>query len=237
MQTTLFSRLENAFVDFVMACPYGLPHEAVFHQAWLAPVADAVAHEFLAAGFRRNGNSIYSMHCRDCSSCIPIRLEPLNFTPNRNQKRVLARNRDVTVESGNLRMSAENLALCDKFLQHRFPAHGNCAEQYYSGFFLNNIANSFEIRYRLRGKLLGVAIVDVSFDWLNAVYFYFDPEAEFSRRSPGTFNILSLIELCRRQQIKFIYLGYLLRELSSMRYKANFRPHELLVGDRWVKQS
>lgn len=234
-QNALLSPFQDTFTDFAMACPYGLPREAVFHQGWPARRSDQVLRDCLAAGFRRNGNILYTMRCRGCSACIPIRLAPRTFVPNRNQKRVLARNRDLTMETGNLLMGAENLALCDKFLRHRFPAQANSAAQYYSDFFLNGIATSFEIRYRLAGKLLGVAIVDISSDWLNAVYFYFDPDA--AQRSLGTFNILSLINLCRRQRIQFLYLGYLLQEVSAMRYKEKFRPHELLIEGCWVKQS
>jgi arginine-tRNA-protein transferase len=78
---------------------------------------------------------------------------------------------------------------------------------------------------------MGVAIADLSHAWLNIVFFYFDPE--FSKRSPGTYNILFLIDFCRRQEIKFIYLGYWIDKVRSMRYKAYFKPHYLLQNNTW----
>ncbi len=63
-----------------------------------------------------------------------------------------------------------------------------------------------EIRYRIGERLLGTAVVDIGTDWMNAVYFFFDPDQ--SRRSPGTLNILRMIEFCRSRGIEFLYLGY-----------------------------
>jgi arginine-tRNA-protein transferase len=80
-------------------------------------------------------------------------------------------------------------------------------------------------------RLIGVAIVDGSEKWLNAVYFFFDPEEE--KRSPGTFNILNLINFSRKNNIPLLYLGYYIEEIRSMRYKKAFKPHELLINGKW----
>ncbi|MCI5143879.1 MAG: GNAT family N-acetyltransferase, partial [Candidatus Electrothrix sp. ATG1] len=89
----------------------------------------------------------------------------------------------------------------------------------------------FEIRYRVADELLGVAIIDCSDDWLNAVYFYFDPDQ--GERSPGTLNILYLIEFCLRHEINYLYLGYWINKVKGMQYKTAFKPHELLIDDDW----
>jgi arginine-tRNA-protein transferase len=78
---------------------------------------------------------------------------------------------------------------------------------------------------------VGVGIIDITFASLNAVYFYFDPD--LVSRSLGTFNILQLIELCRREEKEFLYLGYRIAKVPAMSYKARFKPHYLLVGQRW----
>jgi arginyl-tRNA--protein-N-Asp/Glu arginylyltransferase len=231
--TLLYSRLEHLFVSIDIDCPYGLPHVATFHQATFAPLGEHAMELFLAAGFRRNGNCLYNMRCAACDACRPIRLHPHEFRPNRNQRRTLRKNGDLRVSIVPLRQNMECLLLCDKFLQARYPGENNTARGYYRDFFFNNIVNSAQIQYRLGGRLVGNAIVDIGYNWLNAVYFYFDPEE--SRRGLGTQNILYLVELCRQWEVERLYLGYVIDSISAMNYKKNFRPYYLFTGNRWQK--
>ncbi len=223
--------LEQYFVDITAGCPYGLPEKAVYHQALFGPVDTATMGLFLANGFRRNGNCMYCMRCPGCKGCVPIRMNPKDFRPNRNQRRVWKKNRDVTIGVAPLTMSDENLNLLDRFLSSRFPDGKSTAESYYSGFFITTITRCFEIRYRLGDKLLGVAVVDGSDRWLNAVYFYFDPDEAW--RSPGTLNILHLVNFCRSHKINPLYLGYWIENVRAMQYKSAFRPHEILIDECW----
>lgn len=225
--------LEQYFVDISVQCPYGLDQLAVYHQAVFTSIGDETMGTFFEHGYRRNGNCIYSMRCPACSACLPIRMKVEKFHSNRNQHRVLKKNRDVTVGIAPLRMSRENIDLLDKYLATRFPDGKSSAEEYYDGFFISAISRCFEIRYRIEDRLVGVAIVDGSEKWLNAVYFFFDP-AE-AKRSPGTFNILNLIHFCRRHKIPLLYLGYYIEEVRAMRYKTAFKPHELLISGQWQK--
>lgn len=230
---TIEHQLGDCFFDIAADCPYGLPHAAVYRQALFGPIPDHTMDAFLAAGFRRNGNTMYTMVCRECQGCVPIRLDPEEFAPNRNQRRTLARNRDLTVATGPLQITPDRLALCDAFLNTRYPGRHSTALDYYSGFFVNAVTNTMEISYRLDGRLVGVAIVDITLASLNAVYFYFDPA--LTARSLGTFNILTLVELCRQEGKEFLYLGYWIAEVPAMRYKAQFMPHYLLRGTLWQR--
>jgi len=223
--------LEQFFIDISNPCPYGKPEMAVYHQALFGPMDTSTMGLFLANGYRRNGNCMYNMRCPDCSGCVPIRISPRDYTPNRNQKRVWKKNRDITIGVAPLTMSDENLTLLDKFLQTRFPDGKSTAEGYYSGFFITSITRCFEIRYRIGEKLMGVAVVDGSDQWLNAVYFYFDPDE--SHRSPGTFNIMTLNNFCRNHLIPQLYLGYWIEDVKAMRYKTAFKPHELFTANHW----
>lgn len=233
-ELTLDTGLEQYFVDITVSCPYGLDQLAVYHQAVFTSIGDETMGMFFENGFRRNGNCIYSMHCPQCSACVPIRIRPERFVPNRNQRRVTRKNMDVAVGIAPLRMSRENIALLDKYLQTRFPHGKSSAEEYYAGFFISAISRCFEIRYRVDDRLIGVAVVDGSEKWLNAVYFYFDPTEE--KRSPGTFNIINLIHFCQRNNIPVLYLGYYIEQVQAMRYKNAFKPHELLINGRWHEQ-
>jgi len=223
--------LKHFFIHMAAECPYGMATDAIYHQATFGQLSDEVMGEFLARGYRRNGNCIYNMHCRNCDLCVPIRLRTENFRPNRNQRRVWKKNQDVVVEVGPLSMSRENVALLQRFLSTRFPEGRSSAESYYSGFFITSIARCFEIRYRVDGELLGVAIVDATPGWMNAVYYFFAPDQGW--RSPGILNILTLVNICQTHKIGCLYLGYWIDGRAGMGYKAAFRPHERLVDGLW----
>jgi len=229
----LESKVDRLFFDVDVGCPYGLQSIATFHQAIFAPLGERTMELFLASGYRRNGNCLYSMRCGDCSDCIPIRLHAEEFRPNRNQRRTLKKNDDVVVTVMPLRFSMENLNLCERFLQARYPKESNTAQGYYQDFFFNNIVNSAQLQYRVGNRLVGTAIIDIGLNWVNAVYFYFDPEE--SSRSLGTYNILYLVELCRKWGVKFLYLGYLIHSVPAMSYKKDFCPHYLFSEKKWQR--
>ena len=227
----LRSRVDRYFMELNTSCPYGLPNRACFYQALFGPLTDRAMELFLAAGYRRNGNCLYTMHCRQCRACIPIRMRPSAFVPNRNQRRTARRNKDLTVSFQPVRMDSEHLELCSRFLDSRYPQEQNSSEGYYGGFFCNTIVNSMCIDFRLEDRLVAGSIVDLGENWMNAVYFFFDPDE--AKRSLGTFNILTLVNTCLEMNIDFLYLGYFIEEVGAMRYKKHFRPHQLLLGESW----
>jgi arginyl-tRNA--protein-N-Asp/Glu arginylyltransferase len=74
----------------------------------------------------------------------------------------------------------------------------------------------------------------------SAIYFFYDPAV--ARLSPGVANVMLCLALARQRGIPHVYLGYRVLGCPSMRYKATFRPHELLRGrpgpdeePRWVE--
>ena len=229
--SALRTRVDRYFIEMNATCPYGLPQIACFYQAMFGPLTDRAMELFLAAGYRRNGNCLYTMHCRHYSACVPIRLVTRVFEPNRSQKRNLKKNHDLEVSFHPLKMDHEHLELCRRFLHERYPQERNNAEGYFGGFFCNTIVNSMRIDFRLHGRLVGGSIVDLGQNWMNAVYFYFDPSEK--QRGLGTYNILTLIDTCLEMGIEFLYLGYYIAEVPAMNYKKNFRPYELFLGNVW----
>jgi len=227
----LQSRIEHLFVDIDIGCPYGLPHIATFHQATFAPLSERAMELFLAAGYRRNGNCLYTMRCCDCSACIPIRVHPQELHLSRNQKRAVKKNCDVDITLLPFSVDRENIDLCDKFLQLRYPKENSSGRGYFRDFFLNNIISTLQMQFRVDGRLVGTSILDVGTNWLNGVYFYFDPDE--SKRSLGTFNIIKLIEICQKWDISYFYLGYFIRNIPAMSYKEKFTPCYLLVNEKW----
>jgi arginine-tRNA-protein transferase len=225
--------LDRHLQNISVKCPYGFPHQAIYRMASFSVIPEEIMGILLAAGYRRYGNTIYTMGCKKCRTCVPIKLDPFEFLPNRNQKRSAKRNKDLIIARTPLTPDKEETALLQSFFDRRYPGKNNRSEDYYAGFFLNSSGFSMEIRYYSEGKLIGVSIIDIGRTWLNAVYFFFDPES--SKRSLGTFNIINLIDICKEQNIHNLYLGYWIKESSAMNYKAAFLPHYILVDESWSK--
>ncbi len=232
-----FYSIEEKVIPFFQCyrslCPYNLPYTATFNQAVFKPVKERIMGMFLAAGYRRNGNYLYNVQCENCRACVPIRLRPEELQLSRSQKRARAANKDIDIVLDKIKVDYDRNRVCNNFLSARFPNKNSTARAYYSEFFLNEITDTYEIQYLLQGKLVGVSIIDLGLDWMNAVYFYFDPDYE--KRSLGTFNILTMADICVRRKISYLYLGYTIKEVAAMNYKEKFLPHQLLKDDEWVK--
>jgi len=189
----------------------------------------------LASGARHFGKSYFRPACPDCSECISLRVPVRTFLPSRSQRRVLRKNRDVELELGEPALDAERLDLYRRFHDDREQRRGWLPspmdfEGYFSSF-IDNPVLTHEFRYRLDGVLIGIAYVDESRHALNSIFAYHGPE--YSRRSLGTFDILSEIEVAASRGKSYLYLGYYVAGCPSMEYKRDFRPYELLVDGNW----
>ena len=91
---------------------------------------------------------------------------------------------------------------------------------------LENPFGTEEWTYYVGNRLIAVAYVDALPEALSAIYCYYDPTE--AARSPGTFNILSLLAAARERGLPQVYLGYYVAGCRSMEYKRKFRPNEVL---------
>jgi arginine-tRNA-protein transferase len=190
--------------------------------------------ERLAAGDRRQGLVLYRTACPSCAACEPIRLDTLNFDFSASQRRTLRRgDRDLTVTLGVPEINRERVALYNHHKAQRGLDDGQAPidEEGYQDFLVNSCCDSFELRYRHRGRLVGLAIADRGARSLSAVYCSYDPA--YARYSIGTYSILKQLELCKSWGLRYLYLGLYIAESPRMAYKAHFLPHERLEGQSW----
>lgn len=189
----------------------------------------------LRRGDRRQGLLLYRTACPRCNACEPIRIDVQRFRPGRTQRRIFRRGkRELQVELGPLAPTLEKVALYNRHKRGRGLTSGETPIDLegYRAFLGESCAESFEIRYRHQGRLIGVAITDRAQDSLSAVYCYFDPGMEDS--SPGTYSILEQIDLCRRWGLRHLYLGLYIAQCAPMAYKGRYMPHERLLDGAWV---
>jgi arginyl-tRNA--protein-N-Asp/Glu arginylyltransferase len=199
-----------------------------------ARVTQALYSRLSEHGFRRSGAHIYKPHCKQCSACIPCRVPLASFTPNRTQRKLLNRNRDLELQPlGNIDNDASYRLYHDYICQR----HGDGdmyppSREQYASFLSNEHGLTRYLGFTLDGKLVAVAVVDQLDNALSAVYTFFDHQLE--RRSLGTWAILRQIELAREMGLNYLYLGYWIKESQKMAYKAAFRPLQIFRDGHWI---
>ncbi|WP_158969768.1 arginyltransferase [Paraglaciecola sp. L3A3] len=194
---------------------------------------DAEQYNYLiAAGFRRSGLQIYRPHCQECKACESIRLPVGLFKYSKSQKRIWNRNKDLQVKISE-QNKPEYYALYESYVNQRhadgsmFPA----SQEQYQGFIVNPWDKALYIELFDKDELIAVAVTDNLVSSLSALYTFFKPDQD--KRSLGTFCVLQQIELAKKLNKEYLYLGYQIDDCAKMRYKQNFLPHERFFEEKW----
>ena len=221
--------------DEVEACPYLDGERARLPLRLPArPLRGRELDERLAGGDRRNGPLLYRCTCPECRACRPLRIDAAKFDVRRRHLRVWRKaSTCVQVELGPPESSDERVALYNAHLHGRGLGRGGPAidRDGYHHFLAETCCDTFELRYRVEGKLVGVAITDRSSAALSAVYCYYDPA--YAALSLGTFSVLKQLALCQQWGLRHLYLGLYVIASPVMAYKARFFPHEQRIEGVW----
>jgi len=179
---------------------------------------------------------LYRPTCAPCNACEAIRVDVRDFRPSKTQRRVFRRGAaSLTTELAAVSCSPEKVDLYNRHKTERglLVRQELIDEAGYEQFLVDSCADTFELRYRLADKLVGVAIADRGEDALSAVYCYYDPA--YAKLSPGTYSVLKLIHICRTWSIPYLYLGLYIAACKPMTYKARYFPHERLIDGKWQR--
>jgi arginine-tRNA-protein transferase len=192
----------------------------------------------LEAGDRRAGPLFYTQACPSCRACEPLRIDTERFVPSRSQARAWKKGRAaLTVSAGPLLVDPQRVALFDRHqtLRGLRKCERPFTAEEYRAFLVERAVDSFELRYWLGDRLVGVAITDRGEHAWSAVYTFYEPELPPEHRalSLGTFSILAQLDLARRNGVRWLYLGLAIADNAHMRYKLAFLPHERRIDGRW----
>ena len=194
----------------------------------------------LEEGWRRFGRVLFRPRCRCCTACRPLRVDVANFRPSRSMRRLRRLNEGVIeLEIGDAsgRPHPDVIGLFQRYHRERserrgWPDRSLEDANSFAETFLDNPFATEQWCYRAGGRLVAVAFGDRLPTTCSAIYCFYDPE--FRHHSPGTWNILRMIDRARGLGIPHLHLGYYVAGCPSLSYKARFLPNQTRAPDgRW----
>jgi arginine-tRNA-protein transferase len=186
----------------------------------------------LSMGFRHFGDFFFRPICLKCRKCIPMRIPVRDYRPSKSVQRLYKRNEGLSVELVDPEPTWEMFYL---FLKHktRFKLESNDTFESYKRTFFYPFDFNKMLVIRDGTSLVAVSHLDITALSMSAIYCYFD-EA-YKSHSPGKFAVYKEIDLARKFNIKWLYLGYYVSSNKHMNYKTDFKPNQMLVTDHvWI---
>ena len=228
--------LHPTSTDFCMLdypCAY-LPDRTVrMHYKHIEHASKTFVTAVVDRGWRRFGKYFFYPICQGCNGCKSLRITVESFSPSRSQRRCIKKNSETKVVIGRPTLSQDHVTLYNRYHAWKSAKDGwrhskISQKEYYENFVEGAHDFGREVCYYHQGKLIGVDLIDVVDDGISAIYFYYDPD--YAQYSLGTYSLLYQIELAKRAQLPYIYLGYWVEGCQAFAYKQNFKPMEILDG-------
>jgi arginine-tRNA-protein transferase len=224
------------FVTASVPCPYVAGRAERKLIVELPDTGASRAYDRLSrAGFRRSHGFAYRPACRACNACVPVRIAVEEFRHSRSTRRVRNLNRALDGRLVAPRATIEQFRLFAAYQRSRHRDSDMAAMNFadYRSMVEDSPVRSALVEFRdAAADLVAATLIDRLDDGFSAVYSFFDPASD--RHSLGTWNILWLVEECRRLGLPYVYLGYWIGESPKMAYKARFPALERLTQGGWV---
>ncbi len=231
--TTTRQQLPTEVLSSEEPCVYLRGEAARMRYRYIADCPPEVYQELLERGWRRFGRVFFRPACRGCAECVSLRVKVREFQPSRSLRRNWRRNRDLNVLIRRPTLTEAHLALYHRYHQdmkarRQWPGSKSAPEDYYQSFVEGYGSFGYEILFFDAQRLVAVSLTDVLPGALSSVYSFYDPQER--SRGLGVFSILTQIRWARERKVPYLYLGFRVDGNGSMRYKARYRPHEVLEG-------
>jgi arginyl-tRNA--protein-N-Asp/Glu arginylyltransferase len=212
-------------------------------------ISAPVYSQLVRRGFRRSGTYTYRPHCDNCRACVPLRVLAKQFTANRSQRRAWKQHAHLDATLHPLQDNPEYYGLYQRYqhARHKDGGMDNDDRESYQNFLLQSHVDSVLVEFRepfdpstnsgqakaqdKQGVLRMVSVIDLLSDGLSSVYTFYEPDLPRARL--GVYNVLWQIELCRKLDLGFVYLGYWIAASRKMAYKTQYQPAQGLQDGTW----
>lgn len=196
-----------------------------------------VYSQLIEQGFRRSGSEVYTPQCPSCSECIATRLIVEQFSPSKNQKRCLKKNKQTSIIIKPARFEQQHYDMYMRYQQgrHNDGSMADSSKEDYINFLTSDWCNTLFVEFSVDDQCVAVAIVDLLDNALSAVYTFFDPD--YSHLSLGTYAVLWQIEFAQQKGLEFVYLGFWIKDCGKMSYKTQYQPIQGFIDKEWVNIS
>jgi arginine-tRNA-protein transferase len=225
----------NLLKEFLLKdkCSYLQEAEQTTHYKVIEDCDILQCQELIERGYRRFGKMYFRPICSFCDECKSIKIDVKNFEFSSSQKRVIKKASHIKSYVQIPTMSQAHLDLFEKYHLHMKDKKGwdyseTNPQNYYSSFVDGHNGFGYEVLYFDEEKLIGVDLIDVLDDGISSIYFYWDPE--YMKYSLGKLSLLFQIKFAKEQKKDWIYLGYYVKDCSSLSYKAEYKPYLTLQG-------
>ena len=235
---SLLNDIPLSALHFYMTAPYPcsyLPDQQARSQVATPTflINAPVYSELLQHGFRRSGTYTYRPRCDRCHACVPLRVPAKRFAASRSQRRAWLRHASLDASMHRLQDDPEYYDLYQRYQRARHKNGGmdNGDRESYQNFLLQSNIDTLLVEFREHGILRMVSVIDLLSDGLSSVYTFYEPDLPRARF--GVYSVLWQIELCRKIDLDFVYLGYWIKDCRKMAYKTEYQPAQSLVDGAW----
>lgn len=212
-------------------CGYLAGREATMEYRVMTEVSPAELEWLLIRGWRRFGHLYFRPACPGCVECVSVRLPVETFTPSKSQRRARKRCDHLRVVTREPIVDDERLDLYHAWHCMREDTRGwrpsRIGVDEYTRTFAEPHPCALEMDYYDGERLVGVGLIDETPNALSSIYFFYHPDTRSI--GLGVASILFEIEYAKGRGLGHVYLGYRVRDCPSTAYKAQFKPHDLLI--------
>ena len=236
MNSDIFSRPINLYLSAEHECSYldNRLANSLFVDPE-SPIDTGVYSDLVKRGFRRSGNYVYTPYCNSCHDCIPVRLDVQQFSFSRSQKRCRNRNKALKVLNKPAAFDPVHYELYSKYVVSRHAGGGmdQPSSEKYLDFLTSDWCDTTFFEFSEDNNVISIAVTDILEDGFSAVYTFFASSPLLNKRSLGVFSILWQIEEAKRRGLKWLYLGYWIKNCDKMNYKDKYQPLEYFYNNSW----